>query len=45
MNDGSYRAFDQNIFDTYVKGYRHILDTLKTDLPRARITLSDRVGL
>ena len=39
MNDGSYRAFDQGIFDTYIKGYRHILDTLKTDLPGVRITL------
>jgi hypothetical protein len=39
MNDGSYRAFDQRTFDTYVKGYRHILDTLKTELPTARITL------
>jgi lysophospholipase L1-like esterase len=39
MNDGSYRAFDQGIFDTYVKGYRHILDTLKTELPATRITL------
>ena len=39
MNDGSYRAFDQGIYDTYIKGYRHILDTLKTELPTARITL------
>src|SRR5579862_5488533 len=39
MNDGSYRAFDQGIFDTYVKGYRHILDTLLKELPRVRITL------
>jgi len=39
MNDGAYRDFDQGIFDTYVKGYRHILDTLKADLPKARITL------
>src|SRR6266513_559897 len=26
MNDGSYRAFDEKIFDTYAKGYQHILD-------------------
>ncbi len=39
MNDGGYRDFDQGIFDTYMKGYRHILDTLKADLPKARITL------
>lgn len=39
MNDGSYRAFDQGIFDTYVRGYRHILDTLLKELPGVRITL------
>ncbi len=39
MNDGSYRAFDQGIFDTYIKGYRHILDTLKSELPGVRLTL------
>ncbi len=39
MNDGSYRAFDKGIFDTYVKGYRHILDTLIKELPGVRITL------
>ena len=39
MNDGSYRAFDQEIFDKYVSGYRHILDTLKMDLPHTRVTL------
>ncbi len=39
MNDGSYRAFDQGIFDTYVRGYRHILDRLVKELPGVRITL------
>ena len=39
MNDGSYRAFDQGIFTTYVNGYRHILDRLKKELPGVRITL------
>ena len=39
MNDGSYRAFDQRIFDTYVNGYRHILDRLRKELPAARITI------
>lgn len=39
MNDGSYRNFDQGIFDTYVKGYRHILDRLTKELPGVRITL------
>ncbi len=39
MNDGGYRAFDQGLFDTYVQGYTHILDTLKRELPGVRITL------
>ena len=39
MNDASYRPFDQKIFDTYVNGYRHILDTLIKELPGVRITL------
>lgn len=39
MNDGGYRAFDPGLFDTYVKGYRHILDTLLKALPGVRITL------
>lgn len=39
MNDGRYRAFDQNIFDTYSKGYEHILDVLKRTLPELRVTL------
>lgn len=39
MNDGSYRNFDQKTFETYVKGYRHILDRLTKELPGVRITL------
>jgi lysophospholipase L1-like esterase len=39
MNDGQYRAFDQGIFEIYENGYRHIVETLKKDLPQARITL------
>ena len=39
MNDGSYSAFDQGRFDTYVNGFRHILDTLLKELPGVRITL------
>jgi len=39
MNDGSYRAFDEKIFDTYAKGYQHILDSVKKELPGIRITL------
>ena len=26
MNDGSYRAFDEKIFDAYATGYQHIID-------------------
>jgi lysophospholipase L1-like esterase len=39
MNDAAYRSFDQNIFDTYINGYRHILDRLLKELPGVRITL------
>jgi lysophospholipase L1-like esterase len=38
MNDGSYRAFDQKIFDTYAAGYRHIVERVKNALPGIRIT-------
>jgi lysophospholipase L1-like esterase len=39
MNDGSYRAFDENIFNTYAKGYEHIIDSVKKELPGIRITV------
>jgi len=39
MNDGSYRAFDNAIFDTYAKGYQHIIDSVKEALPGIRITV------
>jgi lysophospholipase L1-like esterase len=39
MNDGSYRAFDSGIFETYANGYRHILDSAKSTLPALRLTL------
>lgn len=39
MNDGSYRSFDQAIFDTYARGYEHILDRMKTACPGIRFTL------
>src|ERR1041385_5357486 len=39
MNDGSYRAFDEKIFDTYAKGYQHIIDSVKETLPGIRITV------
>jgi len=38
MNDGQYRAFDQQIFDAYTAGYKHIIDVLKRQVPGVRIT-------
>ncbi len=39
MNDASYKAFNGEIFATYSKGYKHILDVLKKELPNLRLTL------
>src|SRR3989442_4202921 len=39
MIDGFYRAFDDKIFDTYAKGYQHIIDAAKEALPGIRITV------
>ncbi|HEY4300228.1 MAG TPA: SGNH/GDSL hydrolase family protein [Candidatus Didemnitutus sp.] len=39
MNDAGYRPFEQALFDTYRKGYEHILATLQAGLPAARLTL------
>ncbi len=39
MNDGSYRTFDQGIFETYAQGYQHIIDSVKATLPDIRITV------
>ncbi len=39
MNDASYRPFDQKIFDVYSKGYQHLVDSLKKNLPGVRVTL------
>ena len=39
MNDGSYRAFDPDIFKTYTNGYAHIIDVVKKELPGLRLTL------
>jgi lysophospholipase L1-like esterase len=39
MNDAAYQAFKQSIFDTYSKGYTHLVDSLKSNLPGVRITL------
>jgi lysophospholipase L1-like esterase len=39
MNDGSYRAFDEGIYNTYTTGYEHILQTVRAALPSLRLTL------
>jgi lysophospholipase L1-like esterase len=39
MNDGYYKAFDPGIFATYSNGYRHIVESIKSNLPAARVTL------
>ncbi|MGA2136352.1 MAG: SGNH/GDSL hydrolase family protein [Bryobacteraceae bacterium] len=39
MNDGSYRAFDRQIFETYAAGYQHIIQSTKEALPGIRITV------
>jgi len=39
MNDASYRAFDRKIFQTYEKGYEHIVESVKSRLPGIRMTL------
>ncbi|PQV63329.1 Lysophospholipase L1 [Abditibacterium utsteinense] len=39
MNDGSYRSFDQGIFNTYSAGINHIIDTVQQGAPGVRITL------
>lgn len=39
MNDGSYRAYDQQVFNTYAEGYKHIIDTVKSALPGIRVTV------
>ncbi len=38
MNDGSYRAFDQEIFERYANGYTHIVEALRQNAPGVRIT-------
>ncbi|HVG39944.1 MAG TPA: SGNH/GDSL hydrolase family protein, partial [Pyrinomonadaceae bacterium] len=39
MNDGTYKAFDQTIFQTYATGYESIVKKLKETLPGVRLTL------
>ncbi len=39
MNDAAYRPFNRKIFNTYKKGYEHIIRSLKSHLPGVRIVL------
>ncbi len=39
MNDGFYRAFDPDIFESYKNGYRFIVDAMQKQFPNARLTL------
>jgi lysophospholipase L1-like esterase len=39
MNDGSYRAFDEGIFNKYKTGYEHIIEAVRQALPALRITV------
>ena len=39
MNDGGYRATTDEIEQTYVKGYQHLLDSVREHLPGVRLTL------
>jgi lysophospholipase L1-like esterase len=39
MNDGGYRAFDQEIFNTYAEGYKRIISSVKAANPNTRITV------
>jgi lysophospholipase L1-like esterase len=41
MNDGRYKAWDDDIFRQYTDGYEHILKAMKDSAPNARITLID----
>jgi GDSL-like Lipase/Acylhydrolase family len=38
MNDGGYKLYDADLFRTYSTGYRHIVEEVKSTLPRVRIT-------
>lgn len=39
MNDGSYRAFDEDIFNKYKTGYEHIIESVRQTYPAVRITV------
>ncbi|SIN99867.1 Lysophospholipase L1 [Singulisphaera sp. GP187] len=39
MNDGSYRPFDEQIFQTYATGMERIVEKVKAELPEVKLTL------
>lgn len=39
MNDGGYRPMTDEIEQTYVKGYQHLLDSIREHVPGVRLTL------
>jgi lysophospholipase L1-like esterase len=39
MNDAGYQPFKQTVFDAYARGYTHLVDSLKSNLPGVRVTL------
>jgi lysophospholipase L1-like esterase len=39
MNDGGYQPFRKPYFDIYSRGYRHLVESLKSHLPGVRLTL------
>jgi lysophospholipase L1-like esterase len=41
MNDGRYRAFDNETFRIFTDGYEHIVKSMKDAVPNLRITLID----
>jgi lysophospholipase L1-like esterase len=39
MNDGRYRPFEQEIYDRFTEGFDKLVRALRSELPRARLTL------
>jgi lysophospholipase L1-like esterase len=39
MNDGRYKAYDQEVFDTYANGMKSIVKNVKSTFPGIRVTL------
>lgn len=38
MNDASYKAYDEAIFQTYANGFKHMVEKIKKDNPGVRLT-------